>query len=100
VKKLTIGSFRQEACAGAPAPPRWNARTARVFGRGFRTVMEQDRPDSIFSQLQGKGKWGLKRVPERSRATPCVQQPDLWVKISQFVGKGEWPQGERLVHEG
>ena len=37
VKKLKIGSFRQEACAGAPAPPRWNARSARVFGCGFKT---------------------------------------------------------------
>ncbi len=37
MKKLKIGSFRQEACAGgqrshAPAPPRWNARSARVSG--------------------------------------------------------------------
>jgi len=28
-----IGSFRQEACAGALAPPRWNARSARVFSQ-------------------------------------------------------------------
>src|SRR6185436_2517148 len=29
--------FRRGACAGAPAPPRWNARSARVFGCEFRT---------------------------------------------------------------
>jgi hypothetical protein len=56
VKKLKIGCCRQEACAGAPAPPRWNARSARVFGRGFRALMRRDSPDSIFSQLQDGGR--------------------------------------------
>ncbi|MCI0418198.1 MAG: hypothetical protein L0387_44305 [Acidobacteria bacterium] len=52
MKKLKIDFFRQEACAGAPAPPRWNARSARVVGCGFRTVMGQDRPDPIFYWYQ------------------------------------------------
>jgi hypothetical protein len=57
VKKLKIRSFRQEARAGgqrshAPAPPRWNARSARVLGCGFEAVICQDRANSIFSQLQ------------------------------------------------
>ena len=43
----------EEACAGAPAPPRWNVRSARVFGCRFRKVMEQARRGSIFSQLRG-----------------------------------------------
>ena len=51
MKKFKIGSCRQEACAGAPAPPRWNVRSARVFSCGFRTVIGQDRHDLIFSQL-------------------------------------------------
>src|SRR5512145_1855398 len=55
VNKLKVGFFRQEACAGAPAPPGWNVRSARVFGCRFRTVMDQDCPDSIFSQLPGEG---------------------------------------------
>ena len=46
MKTFKIGSFRREACAGgrrshAPAPPWWNARSARVFGCSLRTVMEQ-----------------------------------------------------------
>jgi len=60
VKKLKIGSSRQEACAGAPAPPRWNVRSARVFGCGFRTEMGQDCPDSIFhsfrARVRGQGR--------------------------------------------
>ena len=39
---LKIGSFRQEACAGAPAPPRWNAS-------GFGAVKSQDHPDQFFT---------------------------------------------------
>ena len=55
---MKIDDFRHSACAGAPAPPRWNARSARVFGRGFRAVNSQDRPDSIVSQHQGpQGVW-------------------------------------------
>ena len=55
MKKLKIG-FRQGACAGgrrspAPAPVRWNARSARVFGCGFRKVM-RGLSRFNFSQLQ------------------------------------------------
>ena len=32
VNKLSIGRLRCLACAGAPAPPGWNAHSARVFG--------------------------------------------------------------------
>ena len=66
MKKSKIGSFRQEACAGAPAPPRWNARSARVFGCASRTVTLRDRPDSIFSQLQGQGPSGPGWVVEQT----------------------------------
>jgi hypothetical protein len=44
--------IQKEACAGAPAPPRWNARSARVSGCRFRTVLGLERPHSIFSHIQ------------------------------------------------
>jgi hypothetical protein len=73
VKKFKIGSFRQKACAGgrrshAPAPPRWNARSARVLGCGFQAVICQDRPNSIFSQLQGQ-------KPKASGWVPPTKNP-------------------------
>lgn len=52
VKKLKIGSVQQGA--GAPAPLRWNVRSPRVFGCGFRTVMSGSSRFS-FSQLQADG---------------------------------------------
>jgi hypothetical protein len=30
VKEFNIDYFRVQACAGAPAPPMWNGRSARV----------------------------------------------------------------------
>jgi len=41
----------------------WNARSARVFGCGFRTVMVQHRPDSIFSYSRRRE--GLPTKPHR-----------------------------------
>jgi hypothetical protein len=48
VKKLKIDSSTEEACAGAPA------QVERAL-RARSAVMGQDRPDSIFSQLQRLG---------------------------------------------
>jgi hypothetical protein len=34
-EEIKIGSFRQKARAGAPAPLIWNSRSERVFGCGL-----------------------------------------------------------------
>jgi hypothetical protein len=52
VKKLKDGSSWQKACAGAPAPSRWNARSARVFNRGSGSEQDFGLPQFDFSQLQ------------------------------------------------
>jgi hypothetical protein len=84
VKELKIGCFRQEACAGAPAPPRWNARSARVFGCGFGTAMGQVRPNSIFSQLQGD-KW---RTPGKGSAFPqSGGGAAVWERVSTLCAR-------------
>jgi hypothetical protein len=90
VKQLNVDSFRQEACAGAPAPPRCNARSARVFGCGFRTVMGQDRPDSTFSQLQGAAR-SARGLSGRSSQTRPRQPPEGFAFFPPFV-KGEYFQ--------
>jgi len=48
IRFLLVTSVR-----GAPAPPRWNARAARVFGCGLEIVLGQHCPDSIHSHHQG-----------------------------------------------
>ena len=58
VKKFKIGSFRQEAHAGgqrshAPAPPRWNARSARVFGCGSEPGYVPIVPARFFHSSRG-----------------------------------------------
>jgi len=51
-EELKDGSSWQKACAGAPAPPRWNARSARVFNRGSGSEQDFGLPQFDFSQLQ------------------------------------------------
>jgi O-antigen ligase len=61
-EKIDLGSFPRKACAGAPAPPRWNACSARVFGGRFRLLM----PDHHRSVLRSSGGLFLDlRLPSR-----------------------------------
>jgi hypothetical protein len=53
VKKFKIGSLGPEACAGAPAPPRWNARSARVFACEFRTLKGRILTVQFFHSSRG-----------------------------------------------
>ena len=48
-------SSLQKACAGAPAPPGWNARSAHVFSRGSISERRLGCPDSISSHFSGEG---------------------------------------------
>ena len=88
MKKLKIGSFRQEACTGDAVPraraTRWNARSARVFGCGFRTVIRQNRL-LVVQRVQGdNGGCGTSQ-----RRPPAAKDA---AKLSQgfdSLGKGE-----------
>jgi hypothetical protein len=64
---------------------RWNARSALVFGCGFKTVTCQTQSDSIFSQLQGyKGEINMGSCPDPPAAKSAA-------KLSQSfdsLGKG------------
>ena len=72
----------------------WNARSARVFGYGFRAVMGVDRSDSIFSQVQGGGAEapGVVRpaLPSRSRLVKAPRPRETFSRfhlrlLSSFV---------------
>ena len=59
-KKVKIGSLPQEACAGAHAPPRWDACSARVFGCGLRTVRSRMLTVQLFHSSRA---WKMRRPP-------------------------------------
>ena len=61
MKEFEIGSFWPEACGGAPAPPRWNARSVRVFG-------------SFFTAPGGKSPPGPGVVCNRRRTHPGAKR--------------------------
>jgi len=91
LKKLKRPSFRRRACAGAPAPPRWNARSARVFSFGFRTATGQGRHHSIFSQLPVKGEIGrifihgdkfIGQLSKECKDDICCDDRDTWPRKS------------------
>jgi hypothetical protein len=92
MKKLKIGSFSTSACAGAPTP--WNARSARVLGCGFGTMMDRDGADSIFHTSGGSSfaeTAGLSGFP----LTVC-QDNSLGLRPSPF-SKGDLSPGRLLL---
>jgi hypothetical protein len=77
--------------------PRWNARSARVFACGFKTIVAQHGPDLIFSQLQGaKGAGGVWPDARIRQDNPQGLRP-----FPPLFVKGDWRPGcNRLDPEG
>ena len=68
MKKLTIGSFEQEACAGAPAPPGETRPPRALIGCRFRIVMTQIVRFNFFRAPVGVFRRGHKRKPQPTPA--------------------------------
>src|SRR5262245_32075977 len=94
-KKLKIGSFRQEACAGAPAPPGGTRAPRAFFACGFRDRGWPESLDSIFSQPQG-GQGGTSGVSQAETNPPRrearASRGAYLAVLLTFECVGEFPQ--------
>jgi hypothetical protein len=66
-----------DSLLGSARSTRWNARSARVFGCGFKTVTCQTRPIQFFHSFRGKGRQVRGWVVARRERTPSRCAPPL-----------------------
>jgi len=83
VKRFKIGSFRQEACAGAPAPPGWNVCSARALGLW---ILGRDTSGSFrfnlfaasgAAQERRVGLVPIRQIPQGDRRTMPLPREDF-----------------------
>jgi hypothetical protein len=91
VKKLKIGSFPARSVRRSARSTRWNARSARVFGCGFKTVICQTHPIQFFhssrvARSAGVGSFTPQPVPRASRLSPSYER-NVPSSSSQFAAR-------------
>ena len=95
MKKLKIDYFRRSACAGAPAPPRWNVHSARVLAVDSETGRIRVRTIKFFTASEGDvlDYWRVESVERvsRLRLAAEMRMPDrAWLEFEVQSG----PEGE------
>ena len=94
--------LKTKRAPGAPAPPRWNASSARVFGCRFRTVMSEERPDSSVSQLEArrsKSRWpaGCISLPQHRTHIARPASLKLLSPLKQRIYSTTFPAGRMFL---